>query len=136
MRKTDLKVKMQKHFVTFLSPGTFVFEETRLPIDSWDVPQAIEMSKSITERYGAKPFGFRFSTQSRGPDDLDSKESARSKMYYLGGRILTLEDVKREMPGEDILISNMENNGYSKVLVNTNSWRTIVPFNEGDVLLA
>ncbi len=34
---------MEKHFVTFLSPGTFVAEDRTLPIDSWDVNKAQEI---------------------------------------------------------------------------------------------
>lgn len=53
---------MEKHFVRFLSAGTFVAEETVMPIEEWDVDQAIEMVRNITERYGAKPYGFQFVT--------------------------------------------------------------------------
>lgn len=63
---------MEKHFVKFYSAGSFVAEETVKEIDSWDVNKAIEMSKDITERYGAKPYGFRFITKGRTDADLDS----------------------------------------------------------------
>jgi len=65
--------KVQKHFVTFYSPGTFVSEESSLPIDAWDVDKAKEMAHDVVERYGATPYGFRFTTRSRGDADLDSK---------------------------------------------------------------
>jgi hypothetical protein len=93
------------------------------------------MSKYITERYDAKPFAFVFTTRERGEKDLDSKEVKRSGHYYLGGRVMTLEDVKREMPDEKILIRNMECNGFAKVVVNDNSWRSIQPLRDGDVVL-
>jgi hypothetical protein len=51
------------HFVTFLSPGTFVAEDTTRPIESWDVKQAMKMADDIHERHGA--------TRSRGPEDRD-----------------------------------------------------------------
>lgn len=54
---------MKKHFVIFYSPGTFFNEESTLPIDSWDIDKAIEMSKSIKERYNATPFGFCLSLE-------------------------------------------------------------------------
>jgi len=126
---------MKRHFVTFLSPGTFVSEHTEKPISSWDTSKAVKMSKSITERHGARPYGFFFSTRSRSIKDLDSKVSKQSNMYYLGGKILTLEQVKKTMPDDDILIINMEMNEFKEVIVNTNSWKAVLPFNKGDVLL-
>lgn len=128
---------MEKHFVTFYSPGTFVPEETTKPIESWDVPTAIRMSKGITERHSAVPFGFRFTTRGRTEEDLDSKVVARSPMYYLGGKIETLADVEaRNDPSETILRQNMEFNKIERVIVNTNSWKHTAEFHEGDILLS
>jgi hypothetical protein len=127
---------MKKHFVTFLSPGSFVHEETTIAIDSWDVEKAKELAHGIRERYGATPFAFVFTTRSRKAVELDSKEVKRSGRHYLGGRVMTLEEVKREMPDAKTLISNMEWNDYARVIVNDNSWRTIQPLDEDDVVLA
>lgn len=126
---------MKQHFVTFLSPGTFFSEQSEKPIDSWDTKMAVKMSKKIKERHAATPYGFYFTTRERGEKDLDSKEAKRSGTYFLGGRILAIEDVKREMPEEDILIRNMEGNKWDKVIVNTNSWKIIQPFTKKDTLL-
>lgn len=127
---------MKKHFVTFFSPGTFLAEEDTKPIDSWDVDKAVEMSKSITQRYYAKPYGFRFSTRGREEGDLDSKVIATSHMYYLGGEVLTLREIeKRKDPKDSILISNMKANGYNKVVVNTNSYKWTQPLQKGDIVL-
>ena len=127
---------MKKHFVTFLSPGTFVAEQTTKEIDAWDVDQAIEMSRSISERYGAKPYGFYFTTRSRADDELDSRVTERSGTYYLGGKIETIDDVRaRNDPSERILLSNMECNGWNRIIVNTNSWKVTQPFGDGDTLL-
>ena len=104
---------MKKHFVTFYSPGTMVAEGTTLPIEEWNVDRAVEMAKGIVERYGATPYGFRFSTRARTEDDLDSKVVEQSGMYFLGGKIETLEEVEaRNDPNEAILRSNMRGNGY------------------------
>jgi len=127
---------MKQHFVHFLSPGTFVAEETRKAIHAWDVDAAVELAKGIKERHGATPYGFQFSTRERGPDDLDSKETARSGTYYLGGRIETLEEIEeRNDPREDILRRNMRCNGWDRVVVNDNSWRWTQPLRARDVVL-
>src|SRR5208337_1301855 len=117
-------MKVKKHFVTFYSPGTFVSEQTEKPIDSWDIEKAKKMARKIKERYDATPYGFRFSTRSRGDKDLDSKVTATSPMYYLGGKVETLAEVKARATEEDrILVSNMEINGYERIITNTNSWK-------------
>lgn len=127
---------MERHFVTFYSPGTFVAENTQRPIDSWDVEAAVSMARSIKERHGSTPYGFQFTTRSRGKDDLDSKVSHTSPMYYLGGRVETLADVEaRNDPADRILISNMRSNGYDRIVVNENSWRWTQPLRDEDVVL-
>lgn len=125
-----------EHFVTFYSPGTFVAETTERPIDSWDVEQAKEMAHGIVERYAATPYGFQFTTRSRGDDDLDSQESARSPFYRLGGRVETLAEVEaRNDPKEETLRLNMRGNGYDNIVVNDNSWRSTRPLGATDVVL-
>lgn len=127
---------MKQHFVTFLSPGTFVHEETTLPIKSWDVDEAVKMSKTILERHNSKPFAFQFSTRARTNKNLDSKVIKTSPRYYLGGRIMTLPEVEREMPTEQVLQDNMRFNHWDTIVVNTNSWRISQPLQKGDVVLA
>lgn len=131
---------VKKHFVTFYSPGTFFAEDTTKPISSWDIEKAMEMAHGVVERYNATPFGFRFSTRERKAKDLDSKETKTSGMYFLGGKIETLAQVKKRPTAktEDrILISNMEGNKWGKIITNNNSWKMVQPFreDEGDVRL-
>ncbi len=128
---------MKQHFVTFLSPGTFVAEDSTLPVDSWDVEQARKMAADVRERYDARPYCFYFTTRSRGPKDLDSKEMKRSGTYYLPHcRVETLADVKRRNdPKEKILLSNMERNGWKKIATTTSGWKWTQPFEKNDVLL-
>jgi hypothetical protein len=134
---TKKKITVKKHFVIFLSPGTLFSEETSKPIDKWDVALAIKMSSTIVERYSATPYGFYFLTVGRGKNDLNSKELKRSNMYYLGGKIETLKEVEaRNDPKDRILLANMRCNGYDKIIVNTNSWKSTFPFDESkDVIL-
>lgn len=130
-------MKIEKHFVVFFSPGTFMAEQTLKPIESWDVNKAIELSYSIKVRHNATPYAFQFVTRSRGDEDLDSKESARSNMYYLGGEVYTLKELKAENAREDgILIKNMEANNWDKIIKNTNSYKWAGILQDGDIVLA
>lgn len=128
--------KVSKHFVTFYSPGTFVAETTDRPVDSWDVEKAMAMAHDVTERYGATPYGFQFTTRTRGEADLDSKKSSESPFYHLGGRVETLAEVEaRNDPKEDILRSNMRCNDIAKVVINDNSYRSTRPLGATDIVL-
>lgn len=128
---------MHKHFVTFISPGTFVPETSEREIESWDVEAARAMAKDITERYGARPYAFQFTTRSRGPDDLDSKVSATSPTYFFGCDVYDLEQVREKFPNETILISNMEmNKDYiDRVAVPREGWRGFFSVKPTDVVL-
>ena len=127
---------MKKHFVTFYSPGTMFAETTTKEIESWDVDLAVQMSKDILERYGATPYGFQFITRGREPDELDSKVIAKSGMYYLGGKVETLEEIEaRNDPNERILRSNMRSNRWDRVWTSTKGWKTTQPLNDEDTVL-
>lgn len=127
---------MEKHFVTFLSPGTFVSETSEKEISAWDTAIAMQMARDIKERYNETPYGFYFTTRARGENDLDSKVSKKSNLYYLGGRIETIEEVfARNDPKESILRANMKGNGINRIIVsNDNSWRFTSGLND-DVIL-
>ena len=128
--------KLEKHFVTFYRPGTFVAETSEKPIDSWDVEAAKKMAEGITERYNATPYAFRFSTRSRGEDDLDSHVTKTSPMYYLNCKVVTLAEIKkRKDPKDTILISNMECNKWDKVVQSVKGWAWSQPLEKGDVVL-
>jgi len=92
--------------------------------------------KGIKERHGATPYGFYFSTRGRRDGDLDSKVIATSPMYYLGGKIETLVEVKlRNDPKEETLRWNMEHNGYNRIITNTNSYKSVFPLKDDDIVL-
>lgn len=131
-------MRIESHFVTFFSPGTFVAETTEKPIPSWDIEEAKAVARNIKERYDACPYGFQFTTRSREDNELDSRVSATSPMYYLGGTVETLEQVKARgtaVDGDRILIANMECNGYDRIITNNNSWRWTQPLRATDVVL-
>ena len=127
---------MKKHFVIFMSPGTIVSETTQKEIDSWDIKKAKEMVYGIKERYGATPYGFYFITKERTSEELDSKIVKKSCMYYLGGIIKTIEEIREQKdPDEKILLSNMECNKWNRVIVNNNSYKITLPLKDDDVIL-
>jgi len=127
---------MKAHFITFLSPGSFFNEQTCLPITSWDVTKAMKMAERVTERHNATPFAFYFETRSRTAKQLDSKVSATSPKYYLGGKVETLAQVEaRNLPDERILLGNMKCNGWERIITNTNSWKVTQPLMPDDIVL-
>lgn len=130
------RYSVQKHFIQFMSPGSFFSETTEIAVPKWDIELAIKKARGVKERYGATPYGFRFLTYGRGAKDLNSKVIKSSNLYYLGGKVETYEEVcKRNDPKEAILRSNMKNNGYAKIVVNTNSYRFTAGLEPSDVVL-
>jgi hypothetical protein len=118
---------VQKHFVTFHSPGLLFADSSEKPISSWSVSEARAMA-------GEYCHGFRFTTRGREECELDSRVIKSSAMYYLGGEVLTVEQIERRHDDRDrILISNMRNNGYARV-VRTKFGNTF-PLEEGDVVI-
>jgi len=127
---------MKKDYVKYLSAGTFTAEETIKEIDSWDVNKAVQMAKEITERHGAKPYAFYFTTKGRGEFDLDSKVIKSSPTYYINGEVSTLEEIKsRKLFSDNILISNMECNGWNRVVTTYNPSSRPQPLNDDDIVL-
>ena len=97
-----------KQYVTFYYPGILMNEkEVKLISSRRD---KIEIPKGS--------FGYRFfdriETRVDG-ETLKGKPKNHSGIYYLG-RKMSLAEVKKELPKEKILISNMEGNGYKYVV--------------------
>ena len=125
---------MSKHFVTFYSPGSFVAEQTTQPIDAWDNATALALASNLVERHGARPYGFRFTTRTRGDADLDSKVAATSPMHYFNAKIETMAEVEAREPGS-ILAKNMRCNGWSHIVTTLSGYRWSAPLKQDDVVL-
>ena len=136
---------VRKHYITFMSPGTLFSETSDKEVDSWDVKQAVQMAKSIKERYNATPYGFYFKTFITHPpiDDgeggtlnVQPKQVADSGRYFLGGKLESFDDVeKRNDTNEEILRSNMRANDWAWVCVVTHKYKSTQPFEEKDSLV-
>ena len=135
--------KELKHFVTFYSPGSFFSEHTTKPIKDWNIASAKRMAKTITERYGSSPYGFRFETRIKTGMDMGkplyNKLAKESGMYYLNAIVETYEEiVARDLPDENILRDNMRINGYKKIVTNgpdSKTWKFCLPLEKDDVVL-
>ena len=127
---------MRQNFVRFFSPGTLVAETSDKEIKEWDIGKAIKMSKSIEERYGAIPYAFQFITRAREDGELDSKVVKTSQRYFINCRVETFAEVlERNAPDEQILRSNMKNNGYDRIAITTKGWKWTQPMGERDICL-
>lgn len=130
------EIQMEKHFVIFFSPGTLMAEQTEQPIDSWDVEQAKKMASGITERYDATPYAFQFSTRSRKADELDSRVTKTSGMYFINCKVRTLAEVEADAkPEESTLLANMKGNSFTSVAQTVSGWKWTQPVRDGDVVL-
>lgn len=134
----------QRHYVKFHSPGTFVSEISTKPIDSWDISKAIELFRSISERYGAKPYCFVFLTLEEMDSVVENGKEfevnpnlvRKSGFYHLGGTLKYYHEIKAQNNKEnDILLSNMSCNRKWIVVENNNSYRSVHYFEEDDFLV-
>ena len=136
----------REHRVAFFSPGSFFAESSTRPIPSWDTHEAVRLSREVVERYNATPYGFRFETLLTADDVPDGEGGKlrvaprlveKSGTQFIGARLGTFDElVLRNDPEERVLRSNMENNGWWIVAISTHGWRSVQPFNEGDLVVA
>lgn len=99
---------MTEIYAEFMFPGSFFSESAKRKIPSRDAigdwPEHAYCCRTyeltVSEVDGERVTG--------APRD-------HSAWTFRGGRVLTLEDVKRELPNERILISNMEGNNWERV---------------------
>lgn len=131
-----------EHFVTFFSPGTLFSEMSTKPIGEWDTRKAARMAQDVTERYGAKPYAFRFETRivsdpiddgEGGTLQVEPKTVKESGFYFINGKIETREEVEaRNLPSEETLRFNMRCNDVPRVVTGCSPYRWTMPFRDGD----
>ena len=119
---------MKVMYVEYLHAGSF-FSETTTKVTNTNCVNTI---KSYLPN-GA--FGFRFyerEVQVINNEELKGSPKNYSGWHYVGVK-LSLEDVKYKHPDKRILISNMENNGYSHVVFT--KFGQFIPVGSKDVVL-
>lgn len=134
-----------KHFVRFLSPGTFFDEQSERSIADWDIKAAIGLSETIEERYGAKPYGFVFETRliAEDIDDgyggkmrVEPKTIKKSGVHFINGKLKTLDQLEAAaVEKEEILRTNMRMNDWPIAVFTVNRYTSCHPFEEKDCVV-
>ena len=118
-------------YVEFLYPGSFMSESSTREVKTRDTSKVkvpknafcfsfFDILSVVVEADGNKV-------------KLTSERVNMSPKHYYGGRLYTVAELKRDFPGERILISNIEGNGYKKAIrCRTGNWQ---PFEETDVFI-
>jgi len=100
---------MLVHYVEFLYPGIMVTETSQRRIRNRNTK--IRASKDC--------FGYSFFDReeivNKDGEVLKGESKNHSGTYYFG-KVMTLEDVKNQMPAAKTLISNMVGEGYEEVV--------------------
>jgi len=118
---------MIKHYVEYYYPGSFFSETSVKEIAQRDVSKIVIPDDA---------FGFKFFDRVHAEIDgveLQSKRLNISQMHFYGGRIMSIEDVRRECPDDRILLANMEYSGWKNIIVCRTG--NTQPFRDGDVFI-
>lgn len=127
--------QQQQHFVTFMAPGAVIAETLSEPIDEWDPGTAVDMASDVVERLGAKPYGFYFSTRDESAVGPADKTIAVSNKYYLGGTILTVEEVEERFNVRPIFPAKSGRDRKDPVVVTNSEPRWFQFYRDTDVIL-
>lgn len=138
--KTNVKCR---HVVVFESPGILFAEVSSRPIPKWDTTKAMRISEKIVERFGARPYAFRFETLLDAPplDDgrggkleVVPKVIKSSGRFFIMGTARKYDDIQPQEDGRDmtILRDNMRCNNWPLVVQTMNRTQ---PFEKNDAIV-
>lgn len=117
---------MLKHYVQFSYPGAFFSEHS-----------TEEIAERNAELVKVPEGAFAYQFYDREEVEVDGETLRGECKNYSGftyfGKAYTLEEVKSEFPQYTTLISNMECNGWNKVVrTRRGNWQ---PIEEGDIVI-
>jgi len=105
------------HKVEFLYPGVLVSESSI---------EVVETTNPYEIKVPENAFAFKFFDVMEQEAKLEDgrvithKETKRDDItYFPGGRIMTIEEVEKEVPDNRILISNIKNNSRDNKVIKT-----------------
>ena len=128
--------------VTYYSPGTFFAESSSKEFDTFDLSKFVSHSANVSERHGAKPYGFSVeklelpvTLPKMGTFKVvvEPKVLETSGIYYITGEIIFSEDIVDK--DKDIFKSNLENNSDGVGIVNKNSYLFHGMFSKDDFIV-
>jgi len=102
---------MLKHYVEFLYPGILFAETECREVKSRDHRRLRKIPENC--------YGFRFFDRTETKVDGEKLYGDRknySGTYFIDAYTYSLQDIKDQFPDQKILISNMECNGYKRVV--------------------
>ncbi len=129
-RKIEVK-EYTRLFVEYFYPGILVNESSSQEVEARDAQKcAREIPKGA--------FMFRFydvfyMEDAETEEVLNRKRLNESKAYYVDGVALDKEGVKKEIPNNEILLSNMRANGWDKVIKTRTG--NIQPLNDDCIII-
>lgn len=114
------------HFVEFLYPNILTSDTSIVEVSDRKI-------ECVTMPEGS--FGFRFVDQEQAIVNGEVLKGAFKDYsgWFYKGRRLSLDDVKKEMPDSNILISNMKCNGWAYVV--KTKFGQCFPLEEKDVVI-
>lgn len=112
-KKIEVK-EYKKTFVEYFFPGIIVSESSRQECSRRDKKK---WAREIPE--GAYRFCFydvNYMEDAKTGEILKSKQSNKSKSYYVDGVVMDKESVEKNIPDSRILLANMNANGWDLVI--------------------
>lgn len=124
---------VRKTYIEFLYPLTFHDRCLTRKVKTRDLSRV----KTPKDAIGFRFFDI-FSTVVVDVDgmvvELTSERINVSPTYYRGGKLYTVAELKRDFPNRHMLIMNIEDNGYKRVIrYRNNRW---LPLKETDIFVA
>jgi hypothetical protein len=112
--------------VEFLLGGRFFPDPYGWEVDTRDVDTLLSDPRMQEDQIANRAYAFTFFDSVTvtvedvpgvtGPVITGGTRVNKSKLHYLSGRVMTKAEVQAEIPDSDILVSNMEGNGWPTVI--------------------
>lgn len=113
------------HYIEFVYAGSFLSETIPVRISKREFKDPLPQ--------GAYAYSFFDQEEVEIDGEVLKGPPKNRSVRYIKGDVYDLEQVKAEIPDSRILISNMENNGYDKVVKCSQGF---IPLNKTDILIS